>query len=394
MGMTILIVVALQSGAQAFPAIESFDNDVDAYDPQPNAAIASDPSFSGSPPTAYPWQEVRTGGAGVIEEVPTGFAGITASRGSSFGIVEFASGDGPLGRAASAIAPLAEPWSYQLDLYLDPNVLPGGGIGQGIDGFGGTGVPDFAWIGAVQDNRGEPPDGAYLTETGFTAEALDDDHASRFWRLTTTASGNPFADIPVGQWITLEIKYRADSAGKLTAEHNIFNHARTEMLYSFTPARLFLAPDYSWLGGPLFTTLTLSEPNMERIYIDEVGVGPPIPVSAPIFVLGDMDGDGDRDNFDIQPFELALTSPTGPGGYLAQYPTLWDYRFRGDADGDGDFDNFDSESFEQLLTSSVSGPEAAVPEPGSLVLLVFGAPACLWSCGRKSLARARHAALA
>ena len=84
---------------------------------------------------------------------------------------------------------------------------------------------------------------------------------------------------------------------------------------------------------------------------------------------GDMDGDGDVDNFDIQPFELALTDEA-----------LWESTYglndaqdRGDIDGDGDLDNFDIQPFEDLLTGgSLAGAAAAVPEPSSVVLLAMG----------------------
>jgi len=86
------------------------------------------------------------------------------------------------------------------------------------------------------------------------------------------------------------------------------------------------------------------------------------------YTLGDMDGDGDRDNFDIEPFELALTNSAA---YLAEYPELTSYRRRGDIDGDGDFDNFDIQPFEQLLTGSGPGG-VAVPEPASFGLMLLG----------------------
>ena len=88
-------------------------------------------------------------------------------------------------------------------------------------------------------------------------------------------------------------------------------------------------------------------------------------------LLGDMDGDGDVDNFDIQPFELALTDPTS---FASQYQR-WheDTIRRGDIDGDGDFDNFDIQPFEELLTSGV----APVPEPSTMVLLLLGAAGLL-----------------
>ena len=88
--------------------------------------------------------------------------------------------------------------------------------------------------------------------------------------------------------------------------------------------------------------------------------------SINIAVLGDMDGDGDLDNFDIQPFELALTDPAQ---YLSDHPLLTDYEDRGDAEGDNDFDNFDIQPFESLLTG---GGAAVVPEPSAFVLSSLG----------------------
>ena len=88
-------------------------------------------------------------------------------------------------------------------------------------------------------------------------------------------------------------------------------------------------------------------------------------------LLGDMDGDGDRDNFDIEPFELALTDSDA---YLEEYPALTNYALFGDIDGDGDFDNFDIEPFEALLTGGPGAP-LAVPEPSAFVLAMIGAAA-------------------
>jgi len=87
--------------------------------------------------------------------------------------------------------------------------------------------------------------------------------------------------------------------------------------------------------------------------------------SPGLFLLGDMDGDGDRDNFDIDDFELALTDGAG---YLTLHPLLTNYAQRGDIDGDGDFDNFDIEPFESLLTGEAPGSPTAVPEPSTLGL--------------------------
>ncbi len=51
-----------------------------------------------------------------------------------------------------------------------------------------------------------------------------------------------------------------------------------------------------------------------------------------VVVAGDMNGDEVLDNFDIEPFERALTDTSA---YLAGYPDLTDYELRGDMNGDG-----------------------------------------------------------
>jgi len=91
------------------------------------------------------------------------------------------------------------------------------------------------------------------------------------------------------------------------------------------------------------------------------------------FVVGDMDGDGDVDSFDIQPFELALTDEAA---FKSLFPAIVDFTERGDVNGDGDFDSFDIQSFEALLTTSSlsidAAASAAVPEPPSIALLTLG----------------------
>jgi len=99
---------------------------------------------------------------------------------------------------------------------------------------------------------------------------------------------------------------------------------------------------------------------------------------VPTFILGDMDGDGDLDNFDIDDFELALTNRAT---YLALWPALTDVAQRGDINGSGAFDNFDIQAFEQLLTggATASAVVVAVPEPSSYVLAVLAA-VCVALC--------------
>jgi len=63
-------------------------------------------------------------------------------------------------------------------------------------------------------------------------------------------------------------------------------------------------------------------------------------------VPGDMNCDGKVDNFDIDPFVLALTDPNA---YQIKYPNC-NYT-NADINGDGKVDNFDIDPFVQMLTS-------------------------------------------
>lgn len=63
-------------------------------------------------------------------------------------------------------------------------------------------------------------------------------------------------------------------------------------------------------------------------------------------VVGDMNGDGVINNFDIDAFVLALTDPDA---YALQYPSI-DPNVIGDTNLDGELNNFDIDSFVDLLT--------------------------------------------
>jgi len=67
---------------------------------------------------------------------------------------------------------------------------------------------------------------------------------------------------------------------------------------------------------------------------------------APPGVKGDLSGDGQVNNFDIDPFVLALTDIEA---YIKQYPRMNPYD-SGDINGDGELNNFDIDPFVKLLT--------------------------------------------
>ena len=374
-GVTAAALVLLCCATRAlavFPQIESFSNDTDSFAPS-NTDPLNDPNLDGDPPATY--EDIRTGGVGVIEEVPTGFEGITASEGNHFGIVQFESGNGPMGHPSAQTAPLASAWSYQMDVYTDSSVAPTLGVAGGGFGDGRDTTADWWWTNAVRHNV----TGDYLTETGFDFEILDNGISPRRWMISSTIAnyqpypgapvedyGAPYFLAPVDTWYTLEVKYK-DNGGSLAAELNIWNQAHTQLLFTQTQTTLFLNPATSDLGGPDYTWFVYPDLNVSHVFVDNVGVGPPIAL-PPTFILGDMDGDGDRDNFDIDDFELALTNSAA---YLALHPTLTDYQQRGDIEGDNDFDNFDIQPFEALLTGG-PGPGAPVPEPAGIVLGAMG----------------------
>jgi len=69
------------------------------------------------------------------------------------------------------------------------------------------------------------------------------------------------------------------------------------------------------------------------------------PCGGPVLCPGDMNCDGEVNNFDIDPFVLALTDPEA---YAAQFPNC--DPMNGDVNNDGALNNFDIDPFVALLT--------------------------------------------
>ncbi|MGD8450920.1 MAG: hypothetical protein PVJ57_03805 [Phycisphaerae bacterium] len=84
----------------------------------------------------------------------------------------------------------------------------------------------------------------------------------------------------------------------------------------------------------------------DRTYVDNNNVLAQLVGVEPEFMIGDVNCDGVINNFDINPFVLALTNPAG---YAAQYPGC-DIMLA-DTSGDGVVNNFDISPFVGLLTA-------------------------------------------
>ena len=350
-----------------------FSSDTDSYEPvaaSPNTSTPfgvyhplNDPEFTenfSEPPTEFDWIDIRNTWTGVIEEVSSGFEGVASSSGNHHGVIYAEGGNVPAGypNAPVGLSGLGQ-WSHQVDVFVDPRIK------TSQVGGGNAGVPDFWWTNELGD---------YKTESGLTAEAeaasgADADLGpAAYWKFSTTG-GVHIANVAVNTWVTMEMLFHESTTtpGRVAGKHSVWNQAHTELLGSVDFDIEYLSPVVAGSNAPGYQWFTYFEPNMHHLTLDKVGVDVPITL-VPGFVLGDMDGDGDLDNFDIQPFELALTDEEA---WELAYG-LDDAQDRGDMDQDGDLDNFDIQPFEQALTGGGPLGGAAVPEPSTLLLLGFG----------------------
>ena len=370
--LALLLAPATSKAQSPFNYFQEFDNDLDTYNP--TQAMTFDPGLDGLPPdgpnntSGFPdWWDVRSGFAGLVEEIPSGyigdgwFPGLQASSGNNLAVIGQEGGHSVYNYSGYQTT-FPGNYSYQVDVYADPAVPVSSP--SAVDGS--NGIVDFWWTNGVTNT------GTYMTESGMTAEVRQASPSDpKRWRFTTTAGGNTHVDVAVGFWYTMETVVEDDGTGLLQFTHKLWNQDHTQNLWTYTipPNEVYAHPGAGWpiaTGAPNYSWYPYWDTNLERLFIDKAGTGWAILQ----FVLGDMDGDLDLDNFDIQPFELALTQQVT---YLNTYKVN-DYRRRGDINGDGSFDNFDIQAFEQLLTGGgpLSAGVAAVPEPSTLLLLGCG----------------------
>ena len=180
---------------------------------------------------------------------------------------------------------------------------------------------------------------------GFEDNTFWDGEAQFFdedWNLKP--AGEAILDLMYNQWWTEE-------------------HGRTGEQGAFTVLEAFLG-DYEAVvtfNGEQYTQQFSLDDASDPLLLDFV-----VPASI---LLGDLDGDGDVDGVDIDPFVQILS------GNLPYDPA-------GDFDGDGDVDGVDIDPFVGALSGSGMATSAltslaVVPEPTTLVLFGLGGLAAL-----------------
>jgi hypothetical protein len=171
----------------------------------------------------------------------------------------------------------------------------------------------------------------YLTSTPFDCSNLSGTEL-RFWRwLGVESSSYDHADVAVSNdgtnWTT--VWSHSGSA--------ISDSAWSQQTFSIASVADGRSNVYlRWGMGPTDGSVTYPGWN-----IDDIEIWGLLPLSA----VGDLNCDGAVDNFDINPFVLALTDPAA---YQAAYPDC--NILNADCNGDGAVNNFDINPFVALLT--------------------------------------------
>ncbi len=131
-----------------------------------------------------------------------------------------------------------------------------------------------------------------------------------------------------------------DTNGKFSVSGPLFDHLAAGQSQSFTLAVVADEPG-------MFTAMfhfNLSDEDLPGQSADGITLIAMINVVGG--VLGDMNGNGEFNNLDINPFVMAVTDP---GNFAKEYPDV-DPIVAGDFNGDGSFDNLDITGFVNALS--------------------------------------------
>ncbi|MBK8915460.1 MAG: hypothetical protein IPM64_12850 [Phycisphaerales bacterium] len=184
---------------------------------------------------------------------------------------------------------------------------------------------------------------------------LQDPEVDDYFLLPVDASGQPSGSLQPFPYAVNSIAEQANGAFIVT--HRNFNHPIASW---FDSTGQLLAANVPYtrpeaLPRRVGTRLTVSENGVVWAgWTDTSAIGEPgqryMTILRPI-VPGDMTGDGRLDNFDIDPFVLALVDRDAYAALYPQFAGIIDAL--GDMDGDGVLTNFDIDPFVDAL---VNGP--------------------------------------
>lgn len=312
------LVMGSQAHAYTAPGVtEGFESDADGFTPDDPSFV--DTTFGTGGTNGYPgvrpgdltpgaddWTDIRGGtfgtGAGLIEEVPSGFNGVTSYAGSNHGIIywEYPNVNGyyggPLSRAGrnnTGGGVSGGMLAARVAIYADSNQK-----------FTNDGIYNGQWDSSVNALGG-----GYMTEGRWEFEPLysvdgggNYNGVAKGYRFHVAGATGPgiYDTANVDQWYILEMVFDSTmDASKVWIHYNVIDGVSNNLLASFT------APDYAngaygtTIGGPRtagwFFNGNYSNneamTNPTGIAIDNLvsGVTPlfiPEPASAALFAAG------------------------------------------------------------------------------------------------------------
>lgn len=193
-------------------------------------------------------------------------------------------------------------------------------------------------------NGSDPMAGTYIVLLNTYAEG--EPHADSDWSLQMNFDSNDgMLKVYYGNGLnTVNVPYVPEEWVEIQAVIDL-DEDWTRIYYDDA-----LVTEYSWTGGVLgggggaahIAALNFVANGASPVYYDDLRLRPAV---EPVYEPGDMNCDGVVNNFDIDPFVLALTAPAL---YQDLYPDC-DLSL-GDINADGLVNNFDIDPFVALLT--------------------------------------------